>query len=890
MNKRLSIFLALIIASTSALFAQKTEVTIKGDAFYINGRPTYEGRYWNDNKIEGLLMNSRMVQGVFDDITGSTEAAKRFAYPDTGVWDAKRNTAEFVAAMEEWHSYGLLAFTLNLQGGSPMGYGGNSNFVNSAFDKDGAFRDDYKERLRLIIERADELGMVVILGYFYQGQDQYLESEAAVYRAVKEATEWILESGYLNVMIEINNESDVKAYDHQILKSINVHTLIEYVKSITRDGRRLLVSTSLEGCSIPTEKIAAVSDFILIHGNGMKRPDQMGRAIKGTRALESYTPKPIVVNEDDNYNFDSDFANIALATKEYASWGFFDFRRTEESMNNGFQSVPVDWRVNSERKKAFFNYVKRITNFGGKPDRYDNPILPGYHPDPTICRAGEDYYLINSSFEWYPAIPIYHSKDLINWELIGYGGTQDNNFKLTDRAQDSGGIYAATIRYHDGTFYIITTNTGRKDRKGNFYITATNPAGPWSEPIYLDSPGIDPSLFWDDDGKCYYIGQGNFLPEKQWVAQQGAWLQELNLETGKLVGERKQLTFGHASNARAGEGAHLYKIGDKYIIILAEGGTYRGHAATSFESENLWGPYKASVVNPIISHRHLGSKHPISSIGHADIVQTQHGDWWMVALGRRHFNDYVYLARETFLSPVKVYEHGAYNEVAIIVNEGHGKMPVTSPFPKLEWTPFDKAQVRDNFEGDTVDLEWNQLRNPASKWYNLEDGELVVDLRGEVADSLVNPSLLAKRISHHTFRAATRLSFRTKKDNEQAGMVLYRCSQGYMTFMKDKNSLVVTSVSRKNQHEKGVKRELCRMPCTQDEIILAIESDGKDVHFEWAAPDEPFQRVDASVPMSILSDDVNNGYNGPMIGVYATSNGKSSRNKVSYKWFDYSDK
>ncbi len=890
MKKRFKLLTIAIFSSISTLFAQQTEVTIVGEAFHINGRPTYEGRYWNGHKVEGLLMNSRMVQGVFDDITKSEKAAERFAYTDTGVWSADRNTAEFVAAMEEWHSYGLLGFTLNLQGGSPMGYGGNTNFVNSAFDKDGAFRDDYKARLKLIMERADELGMVVILGYFYQGQDQYLNDDEAVYRASREATEWVLDNNYRNVIVEIANECDVKAYERQILRSTDIHKLISYVKSINRNGRSLLVSTSLKGCSIPTEEIVAVSDFVLIHGNGMKQPDQMIKALTNTRALKNYTPKPIVCNEDDNYNFDSKFSNIALATENYASWGFFDFRRDGDSERDGFQSVPVDWRVNSHRKKQFFNKVKEITNFGGEPEAYDNPILAGYHPDPTICRKGDDYYLINSSFEWYPGIPIYHSKDLVNWKLIGYGGTESNKFDLAKNAINSGGIYAATIRYHEGLFYIITTNTGRKGDpavkgNGNFYITATDPAGPWSEPIYLDCPGIDPSLFWDEDGKCYYIGQGNLLKEQQWKGQHGVWLQELDLKKGELVGERKQLTFGHATNAHAAEGPHLYKINGKYVIILAEGGTYRTHAATAFESKELWGPYEPTIINPIISHRHFGPKHPISSIGHADMVQTQNGDWWMVTLGRRHFNGYVYLGRETFLSPVTIYDNPNFKQqIGIIVNEGEGKMPEVAERPALKWAPFEMAPVRDDFEGEKLALDWNMLRTPESKWHEVKDSELTLDVRPEMLTDFVQPSLLAKRISHHTFRAAARLEFSTRKDNEMAGIVLYRNTKGFATLLKGKDELILTSASRD-----GVVEHL-RVPCKAKDIILAMESDGKDLHFEWAEPNGEFQTLDASVPLSIISDDNIGGYNGPMIGVYATSNGEKSRAKASFEWFDYSNK
>ncbi len=365
MLRKLCLFTTIALSVFTQVSAQQTEVSIQGDAFYINGRPTYEGRYWNGHKVEGLLMNSRMVQGVFDNrIAIEKGKTSVFAYPDTGVYDADRNTREFVDAMEEWYSYGLLSFTLNLQGGSPFGYGGNEKCLNSAFNSNGSFRKDYQKRLKQILDRADELGMVVMLGYFYQGQDQVLKDEKAVYRAATEATKWILKNGYRNVMVEIANEADVKAYDHDIIKAENVHKLISHIQSITKDGRRLLVSCSQKGCAVPTEEIVRVADYVLIHGNGMKNPQQMPKVIARTRALPTYTAKPIVCNEDDNYRFEDEDSNIILATQDYVSWGFFDFRRKGDALNEGFQSVPVDWTISSDRKQQFFDAVKEITAFG----------------------------------------------------------------------------------------------------------------------------------------------------------------------------------------------------------------------------------------------------------------------------------------------------------------------------------------------------------------------------------------------------------------------------------------------------------------------------------------------------------------------------------------------
>src|SRR5438445_8716492 len=223
--------------SSGADAGRKTTLSIVGDKFHINGRPTYAGRVWSGHKIQGLLLNSRMVQGIFDD--RNPETVKNWAYPDTGHWDPERNTREFIAAMPEWRQHGLLAFTINLQGGSPRGYVSAQPWHNSAFEEDGSLRSDYTARLERILDRADELGMVVILGYFYFGQDQRLRDEAAVVRATENATRWIFDHGWRHVLVEINNECNVR-YTHPLLQPARVHELIQLVQAVKHDGRRLL--------------------------------------------------------------------------------------------------------------------------------------------------------------------------------------------------------------------------------------------------------------------------------------------------------------------------------------------------------------------------------------------------------------------------------------------------------------------------------------------------------------------------------------------------------------------------------------------------------------------------------------------------------------------------
>lgn len=349
----------------SAPPAPRTSVTIAGDQFHLNGRPTYAGRTWNGRKIEGLLMNARLVQGVFDDLNPDTVA--RWAYPDTGRWDAERNTREFLAAMPVWRAHGLLAFTINFQGGSPEGYSRQQPWHNSAFRSDGSLIPEYVARMRRIIEFADELGMVVVLGYFYFGQDERLTDEAAVLRATDAATRWVLDHGWRNVLIEVNNETNVR-YDHAILKPERVHELIERVKAMkSADGRRLLVSTSYGGNTIPRENVVRAADFLLLHGNGVSNPARIAEMVRLTRQVPGYTPKPIFFNEDDHFNFEQPVNNFTSAISEYAGWGYFDFRMKGEGYDAGYQSVPVNWGIHSPRKAGFFRLLAEIT--GHTPER-----------------------------------------------------------------------------------------------------------------------------------------------------------------------------------------------------------------------------------------------------------------------------------------------------------------------------------------------------------------------------------------------------------------------------------------------------------------------------------------------------------------------------------------
>lgn len=334
-----------------------TEVAIDGEKFLINGVPTYEGRTYRDWPVEGLLMNNRMVQATFNDENPETRG--RWAYPDTGEYDAERNVKEFMAALPAYRECGLLAATVNFQGGSPEGYSKAQPWENNAFDPDGTMRPPYADRMRRVIGRMDELGMVAILGIFYFGQDERLRDEAAVVKAVDNVVGWVLDSGYRNVLVEVNNECNVRKYEHEILQPHRVDELIQRVKEATRDGRRLLVGTSYGGNKVPEDNVARSSDFLLIHGNGVADPDRIAEMVDQTRALPAYRPMPILFNEDDHYGFDRPMNNFVAAVSRYASWGLLDIG--ESNYRDGFQCPPVNWGIVTERKKAYCRLLKEIT-------------------------------------------------------------------------------------------------------------------------------------------------------------------------------------------------------------------------------------------------------------------------------------------------------------------------------------------------------------------------------------------------------------------------------------------------------------------------------------------------------------------------------------------------
>jgi alpha-N-arabinofuranosidase len=530
---------------------------------------------------------------------------------------------------------------------------------------------------------------------------------------------------------------------------------------------------------------------------------------------------------------------------------------------------------------CFFNIIVALAQTKDK-EAFDNPILKGFYPDPSICRVGDDYYLVNSSFEYFPGVPVFHSKDLVNWQQIGHVLNRPSQLNL-DSVRASGGIFAPTIRYHNGTFYMITTLVGTKEG-GNFFVTAKNPAGPWSEPQWLpkEAIGIDPSLFFDDDGKVYYTGNKKPVNQGQVTRYRQIWLHEVDLKNKTFVGERSIiLEEGALHNAENAEGAHLYKKDGYYYLLIGEGGTFENHAVTIFRSKNITGPYEGNKKNPILTHRHLGLNYPITSTGHADLVETQKGDWWMVLLGVRKYGGLHYnLGRETFLTKVE------WQDGWPIVNPGEGKVLATQLKPDLPAFNIQQENLRDDFKADTLFHYWNFLRTPRTNFWSLEkkEGFLRLNLSKQEITDLVSPSFIGRRQQDTSFQVETAIQFTPKKENELAGMVLmmnnnfqYRCEK-----ILSNGKFYVQLIKR----AKGIDELISKIPVEKGELIFGVQANGQDLEF-YVKQKEIKQTIAQKADARILSVVNALGFTGVYVGVYASSKGANSSNYADFDWFEY---
>ena len=350
-------------AATAAPGSRATSVAIAGNAFHINGKPTYPGRSFRGSKVEGQIFTSRMVNCIINDQNPETRGM--WAWRD-GPWDPERNTSEFIAALPLYRSHGLTSIAFNVQGGSPMGYGWNQPWHTSGYTPDGRLLPDYKSRLLRVLDAVDANGMVAVLGYFYVSATPALADEAAFLRATDEITDLVCDGGYTNVLIEVANEADISRWTAETIKPARSHELVARVQSRSK-GRvktpagRLLVSTSFATPAPIPERLLQTADYVLYHGNGLATPQAVHARAKQIRATSGYRGQPLLINEDDHFDFDKPENNFLAAVEEYSGWGYFDYRQIRERFEDGYQSLPVDWGINSSRKKAFFSLLAQVT-------------------------------------------------------------------------------------------------------------------------------------------------------------------------------------------------------------------------------------------------------------------------------------------------------------------------------------------------------------------------------------------------------------------------------------------------------------------------------------------------------------------------------------------------
>ena len=548
---------------------------------------------------------------------------------------------------------------------------------------------------------------------------------------------------------------------------------------------------------------------------------------------------------------------------------------------------------------------------------YNNPIIPGSYPDPSICRVGNDYYIVNSSFEYFPGLPIHHSKDLVNWNLIGYGLHRDDQcsgeMNLVD-VQTDGGIHAPSIRYHDGLFYIITTNVyspgpQQPTEMINFIITAEQVEGPWSNPHIIEgAPGIDPDIIFDD-GKVWYVG--THVPEKPNFNGEGEiWLQELDLDDWSLKGERYFLWRGALYYGTWAEGPHIYKRNGFYYLLIAEGGTSLEHAVMVSVSDNVKGPYVPNARNPILTSRHLSNDYWVNSIGHADLLELADGRWYMVALGiRSEIDTYSNMGRETHLIPV-TWEEEPFEWKYDKIEKEWSELPDGERFEKLrrvnyEWPvcspitgrversfplpftnlpQFNKQTFRDDFDSKNLNLEWNFRRVPQKGTYliNHKDGFLRLFSSKNVIENRKGCSLLGIRQIETDFEFSVKMLYNPTIQGGQAGISLFQKDNNYFTFTVEKNKENhVLKLLLKERKKEPVVIHQTFIKLYNGSITFKVNSENNSYNFYYSLDDgNSYKSFLETGSDKILS----NGYTGAYMGLYTTINGKNIEEFADFDW------
>lgn len=496
---------------------------------------------------------------------------------------------------------------------------------------------------------------------------------------------------------------------------------------------------------------------------------------------------------------------------------------------------------------------------------YTNPIIPGFYPDPSICRVDSDYYIVNSTFQYFPGLPVWHSRDLVNWEQIGNAIDRESQMNLSG-ANGWGGLYAPTIRYNDGIFYIINTNVSHGQ---NFFITATDPKGPWSDPIWLKQGGIDPSFYFED-GKCYFVSN----PDA------GIWLCEIDPVTGEQLTESKLLWRG--TGGRHPEGPHIYKKDGWYYLLISEGGTEHAHMITIARSKDIYGPYESNPDNPILTHcNFLGQSSPIQGTGHADIVQAPDGSWWLVCLAFRPQSGMNHLTgRETYLAPVS-WDEGQWpivNDNGTIQPVMEVKLPVSGDIP-----PQRTWDVSYDFTKDqNLGFEWVYLRKKISENYSLSEKGLVLKGNQWDLNSIQYPTFVARRQQHINFETTSSMVLEAKEPGDKGGMTVFMDGGFHYDLYLEKTT---GGYEIKLEYWLGSIHHVQPVVATsQNHVDFKITGSTYPYNFYYSLDGGKTYQHMGVAETRFLSSETAGGFTGIMLGLFATGKGKP---EAIFKSFTY---
>ena len=524
-----------------------------------------------------------------------------------------------------------------------------------------------------------------------------------------------------------------------------------------------------------------------------------------------------------------------------------------------------------------------------------NPILPGFYPDPSICRVGDDFYLVNSSFAFFPGLPLFHSRDLVSWTQIGNVMDRVEQLPL-DGARATRGLFAPTIRHNKGTFYVICTNV---DNGGNFFVSATDPAGPWSDPVWLpEAEGIDPSLFFDDDGRVWYMGT---RPASEGPAYSGnweIWIREIDVTAKKdnFKGEARGIWRGALRDCIWPEGPHIYRKDGWYYLFIAEGGTGMDHAITVARSKTLFGPWEGKRSNPILTHRNLGRTADLINVGHSDLFDDTAGNWWIVLLASRPYGTEpsrgTNLGRETFMVPV------IWEEEWPVASHRTGLVEKEYPAPALPGAngagsrgkgeqgagaAVTQFPVRTVFDQTSLSPEWIALRSPKEKTWSLSErpGYLRLYTLESTLRDLKPVSFLCRRQQHFNWKISSAIEFVPGAANEGAGLALFR-GEDYLYRLElclIDGTRSVRLVRAAGGADEIVAHRALRSGRVADDgskTILSVTAEGQNLEFSFGSSPDALETLAKGVDAFILSTEKAGGFIGTVLGVYASGNGKRS--------------